>query len=175
MHNKLLRIATTKMTTTIAGGLVAACGLMWSGGALAAMGNLGSSYGVLPYDVATTQALSLTSSRISSLYYNPASLVRDPSSSITLSMLLAENVLGITPQGGPRPANRVGGSTILGTPAKQLVLGLKTDLSAITNSNIPMYFGFMVGVEKFGREMLAFNSATSIKGQYLQQGQRPLI
>ena len=40
----------------------------------ASMGNLGTSYGVMPVDVATAQSLSMFNEQVSATYYNPAAL-----------------------------------------------------------------------------------------------------
>ena len=41
--------------------------------------------------------------------------------------------------------------------------------------NHPLYFAIIAGVEKFGEEMLAFNSSTSDEGQFLNYGRQPLF
>src|SRR5690606_21238034 len=40
---------------------------------------------------------------------------------------------------------------------------------------IPVYLGFVAGVEKYGKEMLAFESETSPEGQFLEYGRQPLF
>ncbi len=47
-----------------------------AGNAFASMGNIGTTYGVLPTDVASAQALSMFNTKVSSVYYNPAYLAR---------------------------------------------------------------------------------------------------
>jgi len=44
--------------------------------ASASMGNIGTTYGVMPIDVATAQSLSMFNDQVSATYYNPASLIR---------------------------------------------------------------------------------------------------
>jgi hypothetical protein len=39
----------------------------------------------------------------------------------------------------------------------------------------PIYLGFIAGVEKYGKEMLAFTSETTESGQFLQYGKEPLF
>lgn len=43
----------------------------------ASMGNLGTTYGVMPVDVATAQSLSMFNDQVSATYYNPAYLTKD--------------------------------------------------------------------------------------------------
>ncbi|MCG2582594.1 MAG: outer membrane protein transport protein, partial [Marinobacter sp.] len=45
----------------------------------------------------------------------------------------------------------------------------------LTRFDHPIYLGFIAGVEKYGKEMLAFSSETSETGQYLQYGKEPLF
>ncbi|AOY88969.1 hypothetical protein BKP64_12790 [Marinobacter salinus] len=42
--------------------------------AAASMGNIGTTYGVMPVDVATAQSLSMFNDQVSATYYNPAYL-----------------------------------------------------------------------------------------------------
>src|SRR5690554_532150 len=76
----------------------------------AAMGNIGSTYGVLPTDIATAQALSLFNPQVSSVYYNPANLVRKPGGELTTGLLHAEHEIKLKSLGGSDPANRTGRS-----------------------------------------------------------------
>ena len=52
---------------------------------------------------------------------------------------------------------------------------MKTDLTSLTKYDHPLYLGFMLGVEKYGEEMLAFESQTSREGQYFEYGRQPLF
>ena len=52
---------------------------------------------------------------------------------------------------------------------------MKTNLASLTRFDHPIYLGFIAGVEKYGKEMLAFSSETSETGQYLQYGKEPLF
>ncbi len=49
----------------------------------AAMGNTATTYGLLPTDVGTAQALSMFNTQASALYYNPAYLTQDPRGELT--------------------------------------------------------------------------------------------
>lgn len=52
---------------------------------------------------------------------------------------------------------------------------MKTNLSSLTKVEHPLYLGVMIGVEKYGQEMLGFQSSTSLQGQYMEYGQQPLF
>ena len=49
----------------------------------ASMGNLGTTYGVMPVDVATAQSLSMFNDQVSATYYNPAYLTKDERGELT--------------------------------------------------------------------------------------------
>ncbi|WP_300354582.1 aromatic hydrocarbon degradation protein, partial [uncultured Alcanivorax sp.] len=138
------------------------------------MGNIGTNYGVLPGDVASAQALSLFNSSVSATYYNPAYLAHDERGELTLGLMHAEHDLRAESQGGAAPLGR-SSDVIQDTPSQHALIGMKTNLSSLTKSDHPIYFGFMAGVEKYGEEMLAFNSQTSTEGQFFQYGRQPLF
>jgi hypothetical protein len=52
---------------------------------------------------------------------------------------------------------------------------MKKDLSFLTKYDHPIMFGFMAGVEKFGKEMMAFQSGTANEGQFFNYGRQPLF
>lgn len=52
---------------------------------------------------------------------------------------------------------------------------MKTNLGSLTRFKHPIYLGFIAGVEKYGKEMLAFDSQTTENGQFLQYGKEPLF
>ncbi|MEY1661147.1 OmpP1/FadL family transporter [Isoalcanivorax beigongshangi] len=131
--------------------------------AVASLGNAPSSYGLLPSDVGSAQSLSIFNDRISAVYYNPANLVRDRRGELTGGVFHADHDL------------KTNGDRIMNTPSQQLQLGLKTDLSNLSTLDHPLYFGMMVGVEKFAKEMMAFSSSTSNSPQYLTYGRQPLF
>lgn len=136
--------------------------------ASASMGNIGTTYGVMPVDVATAQSLSMFNDQVSATYYNPSYLTTDERGELTSGILHAEQEL--------RAAREGVDSDILANPPSQHVLvGMKTNLGSLTRFNHPLYLGFIAGVEKYGKEMLAFSSQTSETGQYLQYGQEPLF
>src|SRR5690606_37937581 len=143
--------------------------------ALASMGNIGTTYGVLPSDVASAQALSLFNSQVSATYYNPSYLAKDSRGELTSGVMHADHELRASNGGGGQLSGTADGDILQDTPSQQVLLGMKTDLSNLTKYNHPPYFGLMLGVEKYGDEMLAFNSQTSQAGQYPELGRQPLF
>lgn len=127
------------------------------------MGNSPSTYGLLPTDIASAQAMSIFNSQTSAVYYNPAALAQDERGELNLGMLHADHDL------------KANGKTIYNSPSQQVQIGMKTDLSDLTDSHHPIYFAFMAGVEKYGGEMMSFSSSTSNHGQYMQYGRQPLF
>lgn len=139
------------------------------------MGNLASTYGVLPSDIASAQALSLFNSQVSATYYNPAYLARDPRGELTGGLFHADHELRVKSRGGADPVLRSGGDVLEDDPSQQVLLGMKTNLTSLTRYDRPLYLGLMVGVERYGKEMLAFNSTTSEEGQFFNYGRQPLF
>ena len=131
--------------------------------AIASMGNIGTTYGVLPSDIASAQALSLFNSQVSATYYNPAYLTKDSRGELTTGLMHAEHELSAD------------GQVLQDSPSQQVLLGMKTDLTNLTQYEHPLYLGFMLGVEKYGDEMLSFNSQTSTQGQFFEYGRQPLF
>ncbi|MCC2638512.1 MAG: outer membrane protein transport protein (OMPP1/FadL/TodX) [Moraxellaceae bacterium] len=142
--------------------------------AFAGMGNIAASYGLMPGDVASAQALSLFNPEVAAVYYNPAALAADPRGELTLGLTYVDHQVEAQSQGGAMPVNRQGDLLDI-DPSRQTLIGLKTNLSSLTKVEHPLYFGLMLGVEKYGREMLAFNSGTSTGGQYFRYDRQPLF
>lgn len=134
----------------------------------ASMGNLGTTYGLMPADIATAQALSMFNEQASATYYNPSYLTADERGEMSAGILHAEQKL---------LASRAdaSGDTLSDSPSQHVLLGFKTNLASLTRSGHPIYLGFVLGVEKYGKEMLAFGSETSDTGQFLQFGKEPLF
>jgi long-chain fatty acid transport protein len=153
---------------------LAALGLSAAVNLQANMGNIATTYGILPTDVASAQGLSLFNTKVSATYYNPSQLTRDKRGELTGAMLHGEHDLKAISLGGANPPVREG-DTLMNTPTQHVLIGMKTDLTSLTRYERPLYFGFIAGVEKFGAEMLAFNSETSLEGQYLRYGRQPLF
>ncbi|MGI9572544.1 OmpP1/FadL family transporter [Alloalcanivorax xenomutans] len=153
--------------------LVASMGVL-GGQAMASMGNIGTTYGVLPSDIASAQGLSLFNTQVSAVYYNPAYLAKDPRGELTFGLLHAEHELRANSLGGAAPPIR-NGDVLQDSPSQHVLVGMKTDLSSMTRFKHPIYMGVMLGVEKYGEEMMAFESATSNEGQYFEYGRQPLF
>ncbi len=143
--------------------------------AVANMGNTATTYGILPMDIASAQAMSMFNTQVSATYYNPAYLARDQRGELTGGLFHAEHELRVESQGGSNPPVRSGGDVLDDTPSQQVLIGLKTDISSITKYDKPLYLGFMAGIEEFGQEMLAFTSETSDEGQFFNYGRQPLF
>jgi hypothetical protein len=154
--------------------LVAGALALASTPALAGMGTIASSYGLLPGDVASAQALSLFNADAAAVHYNPASLVADPRGELTVGMGYVDHQVEADSLGGTAPVQRQGELLAI-DESRSTLLGLKTNLSSLTKVEHPLYFGLMLGVEKYGREMLAFNSGTSTGGQSFRYGKQPLF
>ncbi|NWN92894.1 aromatic hydrocarbon degradation protein [Marinobacter adhaerens] len=147
---------------------VAATSAGFSVSASASMGNIGTTYGVMPIDVATAQSLSMFNDQVSATYYNPASLTRDERGELTTGILHSEQEL--------RSKNpNAKGDVVSDSPSQHVLVGMKTNLGSLTRFDHPIYLGFIAGVEKYGKEMMAFNSETSENGQFLQYGREPLF
>ena len=136
--------------------------------ASASMGNIGTTYGVMPVDVATAQSLSMFNEQVSATYYNPSYLTSDERGELTGGILHAEQELRSS-------RSDADGDIISDSPSQHVLIGMKTNLASLTRFDHPIYLGFIAGVEKYGKEMLAFSSETSETGQYLQYGKEPLF
>lgn len=147
---------------------VAAASAGFSLNASASMGNIGTTYGVMPVDVATAQSLSMFNEQVSATYYNPAYLTSDERGELTAGVLHAEQELRSS-------RSDADGDIISDSPSQHVLIGMKTNLGSLTRFKHPIYLGFIAGVEKYGKEMLAFSSQTSETGQYLQYGKEPLF
>lgn len=134
----------------------------------ASMGNLGTTYSVMPVDVATAQSLSMFNDQVSATYYNPAYLTKDERGELTAGILHAEQEL--------RSANpNANGDILANSPSQHVLIGMKTNLGSLTRFKHPIYLGFIAGVEKYGKEILAFDSQTTENGQFLQYGKESLF
>ncbi|GGX52144.1 OmpP1/FadL family transporter [Saccharospirillum salsuginis] len=142
--------------------------------ATAAMGNLATTYGLLPEDIASAQAASLFNSGASASYYNPASLAADSGGELTTGLYNADYSLEADSQGGSHPPQR-DGDILQHNRTQPVLFGLKTDLSELTTSRHPVQLGVLAGVEDYGRKMLSFESHTSREGQYFDYGRESLF
>jgi long-chain fatty acid transport protein len=142
--------------------------------AYAGMSNTATTFGILPSDIASAQSLSLFNNQVSVTYYNPAYLARDTRGELTGGLFHAEPSLEVESHGGVNAPTRTG-DVLDDTPSQQVLIGMKKDLSFLTKYDHPIMFGFMAGVEKFGKEMMAFQSGTSNEGQFFNYGRQPLF
>jgi len=60
-------------------------------------------------------------------------------------------------------------------PSQSVLIGMKTNVGSLLQSGHPIHLGFVAGVEKYGKEMLAFGSESSETGQYMRYGREPLF
>lgn len=148
--------------------------LSFSNMTFASMGNLATTFGLLPTDMATAQSYSLFNGQVSASYYNPAALAQDNKGSLTMGLLQATPSLKVKTTGGNNPPVR-SGSVLESEQTEALILGMKANLTSLSKFKTPLYFGLIGGIEKYGQEMLAFNSSTSREGQFMQYGQKPLF
>lgn len=155
-------------------GVFAVSSLLFVNPVLASMGNIATTYGLLPQDMATAQSFSLFSEQVSASYYNPASLALSERGELSFGFLQASPSLEVSSNGGANPPTRSG--TVLESNQTETVLfGMKTNLTSLTKFKTPVYLALMAGVEKYGLEMLAFESNSSQEGQFMQYGQKPLF
>ena len=137
-------------------------------GTHASMGNIGTSYGIFPEDVATAQALSMFNSQVSANYYNPAALVKDERGELTQGIMHVEQELRAQRE-------NIDNDVQSNDPSQSLLVGMKTNVGSLLRSMHPIQLGFIAGVEKYGDEMLAFNSEASETGQFMRYGREPLF
>ena len=108
-------------------GAVLACLCLATGTANASMGNLGTSYGLLPTDLASAQALSMFSEQASATYYNPSYLTADERGEMTAGILHSEQEL----RASRSDAN---GDVLADSPSQHVLLGFKTNLLVKTGN-----------------------------------------
>ena len=125
---------------------VAAASAGFSLNVSASMGNLGTTYGVMPVDVATAQSLSMFNEQVSATYYNPSYLTSDERGELTGGILHAEQELRSS-------RSDADGDIVSDSPSQHVLIGMKTNLASLTRFDHPIYLGFIAGVEKYGKEM----------------------
>lgn len=144
-----------------------------SSAACASMGNVGSKFGLMPNDVSTAQALSMFSNQPSAVYYNPAYLARDRKGAVSGAFLLTEQQL--TAQGTGKPNQIVANDVVEGDSNYNILLGFKSDLSKLLKDDSALVLGFMLGAERTGTNLLAFDSSSSQTAQSLKYGKESLF
>ena len=138
------------------------------------MGNLATTYGLLPSDMSTAQSYSLFNTQVSAAYYNPAALALSDKGNLTLGMLQATPALTVDSQGGENAPVRTG-NVLESEQTETMLFGMKTNITSLTKFKKPVYLAVIGGVEQYGSEMLAFESESSNDGQFMQYGQKPLF
>ncbi|QUM90654.1 outer membrane protein transport protein [Moritella sp. 36] len=133
-----------------------------TGGVQASLGNLGSTFGLTPVDIASTQSFSLFNSQSSAAYYNPAALSATDQGELYLGYLSA------TP-------SITAGDQKFDDVTQPILVGMNVNVTNLFNFSYPIYFGLIAGIENAGSEMMAFSSATSETGQLLNYGEKPLF
>jgi long-chain fatty acid transport protein len=133
-----------------------------AGTAQASMGNLGSTFGLTPVDIASAQSFSLFNSQSSAAYYNPSALSATDQGEMYLGLLSA------TP-------DITAGDKSFDEATQPLVAGMNINVTSLFNFSYPIYFGLIAGIENYGSEMMAFNSETSVDGQLANYGEKPLF
>ena len=127
------------MTVSFSGRVAAVVGgVLVQSVALGSMGNIGTTYGVLPSDIASAQALSLFNDQVSATYYNPAALAKDSRGELTTGLMHAEHELRAQSLGGADAPIR-NGDVLQDSPSQQVLLGMDTDLTSLTQYNHPIY------------------------------------
>ncbi len=147
---------------------VASLQLVFSASCLAGMGSTATNAGLGPLDVASVQAMSIFARGPTATYYNPAALAQDPGSQLHLGLSSTRY----------RPETRHSTRGKLSTgkgSSEQLMVGVNTDLSALLPGNRPMHLGVLLGLERFGNELISVSAATSEDGQYLRHDRQPLF
>lgn len=133
-----------------------------AGAAQASLGNLGSTFGLTPVDIASAQSFSLFNSQSSAAYYNPSALSATDQGEMYLGLLSA------TP-------DITAGDKSFDEATQPLVAGMNVNVTSLFNFSYPIYFGLIAGIENYGTEMMAFKSETSVDGQLSNYGEKPLF
>lgn len=147
---------------------IAASSVVMSASLQASQGNIADTYGLMPLDVGSAQGFSMFNESVAATYYNPAYLTKDPRAELTGGMFHGAHELRAS--GADR-----NGDVLADSPTQQVLVGMKADIMALTDLEHPVYIGVMAGVEKFSRELLAFNAGTSSQGQFFQYDRQPLF
>ncbi|MFT5806031.1 MAG: long-chain fatty acid transport protein [Moritella dasanensis] len=133
-----------------------------AGTAQANMGNLGTTFGLSPVDIASAQSFSLFNSQSSAAYYNPSALATAGKGEMYVGLLSA------TP-------DITAGEQTFDEATQPILAGMNVDVSNLFNFSYPIYFGLIAGIENYGTEMMAFSSETSDTGQLANYGEKPLF
>lgn len=133
-----------------------------AGSVNASMGNLGSTFGLTPVDIASAQSFSLFNSQSSAAYYNPAALSATDQGEMLVGFLSAI-------------PDMTAGDQNFDEGTQPIIAGMNVNVTSLFNFSYPIYFGLIAGIENYGTEMMAFKSQTSEDGQLFQTGEKPLF
>jgi len=133
-----------------------------AGTAQASLGNLGTTFGLSPVDIASAQSFSLFNSQSSAAYYNPSALAATDQGEMYLGLL----------SGTP---DMTAGDQTFDDATQPILAGMNVNVTNLFNFSYPIYFGLIAGIENYGTEMMAFSSATSGTGQLANYGEKPLF
>ncbi|MCJ8348254.1 hypothetical protein [Moritella sp.] len=133
-----------------------------AGTAQASFGNLGTTFGLSPVDIASAQSFSLFNSQSSAAYYNPSALAAADQGEMYVGLLSA------TP-------DITAGEQTFDEATQPILAGMNVNVTNLFNFSYPIYFGLIAGIENYGTEMMAFSSSTSETGQLANYGEKPLF
>ncbi|WP_293141383.1 hypothetical protein [Moritella sp.] len=133
-----------------------------AGTAQASLGNLGTTFGLSPADIASAQSFSLFNSQSSAAYYNPSALATADQGEMYVGLLSA------TP-------DITAGEQTFDEATQPILAGMNVNVTNLFNFSYPIYFGLIAGIENYGTEMMAFSSSTSETGQLANYGEKPLF
>ncbi|MDX2320163.1 MAG: hypothetical protein QNK26_06130 [Moritella sp.] len=133
-----------------------------AGSAQASLGNLGTTFGLSPVDIASAQSFSLFNSQSSAAYYNPSALAATDRGEMYVGLLSA------TP-------DITAGEQAFDEATQPILAGMNVNVTNLFNFSYPVYFGLIAGIENYGTEMMAFSSKTSPTGQLANYGEKPLF
>jgi len=133
-----------------------------AGTAHASLGNVGTTFGLSPVDIASAQSFSLFNSQSSAAYYNPSALATADQGEMYVGLLSA------TP-------DITAGEQSFDDATQPLLAGMNVNVTNLFNFSYPIYFGLIAGIENYGTEMMAFSSSTSETGQLANYGEKPLF
>lgn len=133
-----------------------------AGTAQASLGNLGTTFGLSPVDIASAQSFSLFNSQSSAAYYNPAALSAADQGEMYVGLLSASPDI-------------TAGAQVFDEATQPILAGMNVNVTKLFNFSYPIYVGLIAGIENYGTEMMAFSSSTSETGQLANYGEKPLF
>lgn len=160
MTKKIL--PTKKMSNNTSLLAVSVAFALTTGTAHASLGNVATTFGLSPVDIASAQSFSLFNSQSSAAYYNPSALAAGDQAEMYVGLLSA------TP-------DITAGEQNFDEATQPILAGMNVNVTELFNFTYPIYFGLIAGIENYGTEMMAFSSSTSDSGQLANYGEKPLF